>query len=244
MVAGDNVFPHIESSESGDSSSCSDEESSSVSQSPASDQDHQVPLSDTSPLDTCGVSPDGIKSWTPKCDEQHKPKLNMHFPTIEDAFLYYKEYGRQCGFDVRKSTLKTDRQGNIKAKYLQCSRGGNPYANKLRDRDGNYIEGPCRRTTSQRCFCWAQVILKPALVRGFVIMGFEEEHNHPPATARSRMFLRCNRKVSDVYQNFIMDCSRANIGLTRAHTLVKEMTGSYEDVGATISDFKNFSQLM
>ena len=112
---------------------------------------------------------------------------------------------------------------------MQCSRGGNPYANKLRDRDGNYIEGPCRRTTSQRCFCRAQVILKPALVRGFVIMGFEEEHNHPPATARSRMFLRCNRKVSDVYQNFIMECSRANIGPTRAHTLVKEMTGSYED---------------
>lgn len=166
----------------------------------------------------------------------------MHFPTLEDAYLYYKEYGRQCGFDVRKSSKKSDRRGNLLAKYMQCSRGGNPYANKLRDRDGNYIEGPCRRTTSHRCFCMAQIILKPAAVRGFVIMGFQEEHNHPFATGRSRMFLRCNRKVSTAYQHFIMDCSRANIGPTCAHTLVKEMAGSYEDVGATIFDFKNFSR--
>ena len=54
------------------------------------------------------------------------------------------------------------------------------------------------------------------------------------------MFLRCNRNVSDAYQNFIMDCSKDNIGATRAHSLVNEMTGSCEDVGATIADFKNF----
>ncbi|WOG92215.1 hypothetical protein DCAR_0311478 [Daucus carota subsp. sativus] len=166
----------------------------------------------------------------------------MHFPTLEDAYLYYKEYGRQGGFDVRKSTKKTDRYGNILAKYMQCSRGGNPYANKLRDSSGNYVEGPSRRTSSQRCFCRAQIILKPAAIRGFVIMGFEEEHNHPLATGRNKMFLRCNRNVSVAYQDFIVDFGRANIGPTRAHSLVKEMTGSYDNVGATISDFKNFSR--
>lgn len=39
-----------------------------------------------------------------------------------------------------------------------------------------------------------------------------------------------------------MDCSRANIGPTRAHTLAKEFVGSYEDVGATVCDFKNFAR--
>ena len=39
-----------------------------------------------------------------------------------------------------------------------------------------------------------------------------------------------------------MDCSRAKIGATRAYNLAKEMVGSYENVGATCSDFKNFAR--
>ena len=69
-----------------------------------------------------------------------------------------------------------------------------------------------------------------------------EEHNHPLAKGAGRMFLRCNRNLSLAYKNFIMDCSRANIGPTRAHSLVKEMTGSFDDIGATVDDFKNFSR--
>ncbi|WOG82010.1 hypothetical protein DCAR_0101169 [Daucus carota subsp. sativus] len=160
----------------------------------------------------------------------------MHFPTLEDAYLCYEEYVRQCGFDVRNSTNKTDRSGNILGKYMLGSRGGDPYANKLRDMSGNYIEGPSKRTSSQRCFCKARIILKPVPIKGFVIMGFKEEHNHPLATGRSKMFLRCNRNVSVAYQNFIFDCGRANIEPTRAHSLVKEMTSSYEDFDATIAD--------
>ena len=121
MLAGDDVLSHFESSESKDSSNASDEDSSSAFDSPASEQDNSVPLSDTSPQATCAVSPDRIKRWTPKCDYQHKPRLNMHFPTIGDAFLYYTEYGGQCGFDVRKSTLKTNRKGKILAQYCSAS---------------------------------------------------------------------------------------------------------------------------
>ena len=52
--------------------------------------------------------PNGIKNQTLKCDDKHKSRLNMHFPTLENAYLHYKEYRRQCGFDVRKSTKRTD----------------------------------------------------------------------------------------------------------------------------------------
>ena len=39
-----------------------------------------------------------------------------------------------------------------------------------------------------------------------------------------------------------MDCSRAKIGATRAYNLAKEMVGSCENVGSTVSDFKNFER--
>ena len=69
-MAGDNVIPHIESSESEDSSTALDEYMSSASDSSESEQDDHVPLSDNSCESTCVLSPNGSKNWTPKCDEK------------------------------------------------------------------------------------------------------------------------------------------------------------------------------
>ena len=55
---------------------------------------------------TCHVGLDDIKFYTPKCNEKHKSQLNQHFPTLEHAYQFYREYGRLCGFDVIKSTKK------------------------------------------------------------------------------------------------------------------------------------------
>ncbi|XP_074360103.1 protein FAR1-RELATED SEQUENCE 5-like [Apium graveolens] len=104
--------------------------------------------------------------------------------------------------------------------------------------DGKQI----RKTTSRRCNCRAVIILRPAGSRGYVIMNFIEEHNHPTTTRAARMFLRCNRNLSLENQNLIMNCSRANIGATKSSALAKEMYGSYEEVGAIVSDFKIFSR--
>lgn len=193
---------------------------------------------------TCFFTANGSKYWTPKCDDKNKPHTNQHFPTLEDAYVFYVDYGRICGFDVRKSTKKTNKCGELNAKYVMCNRGGNPSKTKSDLSSENVGEGRKvrRRTTSRRCNCKARIIMKPVGPKGFVLMSFVEEHNHPLASGAERMFLRCNRNMSIPYQNFIMDCSRVKIGSTRAHGLAKEFAGSYEDLGATVSDFKNFAR--
>ncbi|WOH13726.1 hypothetical protein DCAR_0833237 [Daucus carota subsp. sativus] len=124
-----------------------------------------------------------------------------------------------------------------------CNCGGTPDPGKSKLKDDMAAESSqVRKTTSRRCECEAHIVLKAAGLRGFVIMSFVEDHNHPLAVGAENMFLRCNRKVSKSQQNFIMDCSRAKIGATRAYNLAKEMVGSYENVGATVSDFKNFAR--
>ncbi|KAK1405527.1 hypothetical protein POM88_005132 [Heracleum sosnowskyi] len=122
--------------------------------------------------------------------------------------------------------------------------GGSPYQNRSKLLDENGVEGTHRRrkTTSRRCNCQTLIIMKPAGPKGFVIMSFIEEHNHPLATGDAKMFLRCYRNLSVANQDFIMDCSRANIGATRSHALAKELHGSYGDIGATVTDSKNFSR--
>ena len=72
--------------------------------------------------------------------------------------------------------------------------------------------------------------MKPAARGGIVVMSIVEEHNHALVEGAERIFLRCNRKLSIVHQNFIMDCARANFGPTKAYTLAKEMAGSYEEI--------------
>lgn len=254
MILAPDDGPHVESSDSDISTNNSLEESSdSDSVSTGTEQDDEVAGEEEQveyhnkdaviPDATCVVHPNGSKTWTPNCDEKYKPHTNKHFLTLEDAFIFYQEYGRQCGFDVRKSSQRSDKLGNVISKYIQCSHGGSPNTDKAKLVEEFVTEGSqIRRTTSKRCYCPAQINMKLAGLGGYVVMSFVEEHNHPLATGSDTMFLRCNRNISIALQNFIIDCSRANIGATRAYTIAKEMVGSYEDIGATVSDFKNFSR--
>ncbi|KAK1393143.1 hypothetical protein POM88_012199 [Heracleum sosnowskyi] len=80
---------------------------------------------------TCFVAANGSKYWTPNCDDKYKPQTNAYIPTLEESFTFYVDYGRIYGFDVRKSTKKSDARGNLLAKYVLCNRGGNPKKKKI-----------------------------------------------------------------------------------------------------------------
>ena len=166
------VSPHIESSESDATVHDTEPQISESSCSSDSDEDVGEQNEVDSPESVCFTSPDGVKFWTLICEDSKKPQLNQHYPTLENAFIFYKEYGRICGFDVRKYTKRTDRFGNLYAKYLICNRGGSSRPKKLLDDVGNVVEGPFRKTSSKRCNCPAQIVLKTAGNKGFCTHGF------------------------------------------------------------------------
>mgnify|MGYP003366236787 CR=1 FL=1 len=62
------------------------------------------------------------KDWIPEFSDSSKPFLDQRFSDLDQGFIFYKEYGRQSGFDVRRSTKKSDRFGNTITKYFVCSR--------------------------------------------------------------------------------------------------------------------------
>lgn len=59
------------------------------------------------------VDAKGEKYYIPKCEDMDKPYTGQCFPMLEDAYLFYFKYGRICGFDVRKSTKKTNRRREL-----------------------------------------------------------------------------------------------------------------------------------
>ena len=118
-LLGAQDVPHVESSDSDQSYRDSESETS------ESDEDVEEEMNIDGEREYPKVLPpkvlilpSGVKKWIPSCDEIFKPRTSQHFPTLEDAFLFYREYGRQGGFDVRKSGQKSNRKGNVVSKVM------------------------------------------------------------------------------------------------------------------------------
>lgn len=62
--------------------------------------------------------------WTPDVADSLRPVVGLQFNTLNEGIQFYMNYGRSGGFDVRHSTVKRDRDGNISMRYLVCSRQG------------------------------------------------------------------------------------------------------------------------
>ena len=210
-------------------SSCGDSSNVSVS----------IPVSSTESeksVTNCIVSPGGMKYFMPtSVDGSQVPFQNQSFDSLDKAYNFYREYGRLGGFDVRKTTEKRDADGTIILKHFVCSKEGFV--------DGSHSEGiRQRRTVSRRCGCKAKVVMKIRSQNRYYIFNFVELHNHPLASESGRQFLRSSREMTVSLRSFVFDAAKVNIGCSKAFSLVKEMTGGYSNVGATLRDFRNFNR--
>ncbi|KAK1359316.1 hypothetical protein POM88_043790 [Heracleum sosnowskyi] len=158
------------------------------------------------------TSPAGVEYFTPNCDEKYKPYVNRFFPSVDAA-----------GYEFYKE-------------YGRLSGFDVPSEVIVEQRTKR------RRTTSRRCDCHAMIKLKFVGLRGYVVSTFVDDHNHSLASAAGKQFLRCSRQLNFFHQNFIFDFGRANVGPVKTFNIVKEMVGSYENVCATSTDFKNFNR--
>ncbi|XP_063948184.1 protein FAR1-RELATED SEQUENCE 5-like [Daucus carota subsp. sativus] len=198
-----------------------------------------IPVSSTESeksVTNCIVSPGGMKYFMPSSvDGSQVPFQNQSFDSLDKAYNFYREYGRLGGFDVRKTTEKRDADGTIILKHFVCSKEGFV--------DGSHSEGiRQRRTVSRRCGCKVKVVMKIRSQNRYYIFNFVELHNHPLASESGRQFLRSSREMTVSLRNFVFDAAKVNIGCSKAFSLVKEMTGGYSNVGATLRDFRNFNR--
>lgn len=184
---------------------------------------------------------DGYDFWIPNCDEEVRPRVNQIFKTIELAHSFYTNYGRKCGFDVRRNEEKIV-DGKVRYKYIRCNQAGGDDTFDVAERGES--SGKCRRTATRRCKCQAKITLKHMGDEGYFVLKFVEDHNHPLVPEAGRKFLKCNRQLSLSHKNFIFDVARSNAGPKRAFSLYKELSGSYDNVGATATDFNNFGRDM
>ncbi|XP_074315797.1 protein FAR1-RELATED SEQUENCE 5-like [Silene latifolia] len=149
-----------------------------------------------------------------------KPKVGQVFETLESAELFYKEYCTICGFTPRLATTKRIKGNELPNSFalrnVVCNRQGVKESRKRKriDIDTDICENDAK--------------------------SFDEAHNHPLASPESTIFLKGNRKMTEVPKQFVTKVKVLKLGGVKAYRGWKELCGGYNNIGATEVDFKNF----
>ncbi|XP_057775121.1 protein FAR1-RELATED SEQUENCE 5-like [Salvia miltiorrhiza] len=88
----------------------------------------------------------------------------------------------------------------------------------------------------------ARAVFKLSTGGRYKITKFNEGHTHSMVPVDTRNLMHSNRNVDEFQQRLIISGIKANIGPMRTFRLAKEILGSYDDVGCTGNDFKNFAR--
>lgn len=187
------------------------------------------------PKQTEPTETDDVTTLIPECPDNIKPFLTQTFSDIDSAFKFYEDYARICGFTIRRSSEKTNKANEITSKYFVCSRSG-----KIDAIDSGSAVHRTKRTVSIKSNCLAKLVVGYAGNDTYTVKKFIESHNHEFASGEGLQFLKCNRSMTEIHKHFVSNAAKANIGPTRAHSIFKSIVGSYENVGATAIDFKNY----
>ncbi|XP_074289372.1 protein FAR-RED IMPAIRED RESPONSE 1-like [Silene latifolia] len=73
-----------------------------------------------------------------------------------------------------------------------------------------------------------------------LIDRFYEGHNHELISLKDREFQKLSRNIIDYHKMIIVSNSRLKIGATKTYRICKEHVNGFENIGASLNDFKNF----
>ncbi|XP_076905524.1 protein FAR1-RELATED SEQUENCE 5-like [Bidens hawaiensis] len=163
----------------------------------------------------------------------------MVFDSVELAYGFYVSYAHASGFSVRKNSAYTN-HGLLKLKYYVCSKEGFKSGTQYSTLDDANNGKRKRRKPSKRTGCGTHIKFRLNDKNKYEVYVFEEEHNHSFVHKDDIQFLTSARTVDYEKESAIQALSQVNLGPVRAFNILKSLYGSYEQVGATKNDFKNF----
>ncbi|KAL2901962.1 Protein FAR1-RELATED SEQUENCE 5 [Bienertia sinuspersici] len=159
----------------------------------------------------------------------------MKFDTLQQGITFYENYARISSFDTHlSSTKKRKSNGKILLKYCVYSTEG--------FRETPKLHAECKKKRPIiRMGCKARLTLK--LINdqdNYEIFSFHEGHTQTLTTPNSSHHTKQSRNLTLAHKKYIMDNSPANIEATKSYRLMKEHVGGYENMAASVTDFKNF----
>ncbi|GJZ24311.1 FAR1-related sequence 5-like protein, partial [Tanacetum coccineum] len=203
------------------------------------------------------VDDDGNRTWYLDNDIGVKPLEGCEFVSIDQAYAFYKDYGKRAGFDVRKGGHYKPKAGeDPNLKWFLCSKEGKnpkPAADKSKDVISdvseitmyqNVIVKQTRNRGSVRCGCLAKIRINKYKGNLYRVYTFIEGHNHPLVAEKDMIYMKSLRDLGYTKQHFLFQASNANFGPSTGFRLLKQICGGFDRVGATVVDCKNQKKKM
>jgi hypothetical protein len=165
-------------------------------------------------------------------DDTIVPRVGMQFPTIKDAYAFYKHYAGVVKFGIKKYHEKKG------CKWMNCVREGKC---KPSLKKGKRV----RKETTRRCGCKAGIKLKKVYAEDgslcCVVIDFvnhNHNHNFLPSPSGTKNF-HCNRELDPTYLEYIgsMQASRVPEHCLMDH--MAELHDGAENVLLTRKDLAN-----
>ncbi|XP_074288470.1 protein FAR1-RELATED SEQUENCE 5-like [Silene latifolia] len=202
------------------------------------------------------VMPGGSEEWVRNIATEFTPTIGQTFSTLDEGIQFYETYAIACGFEPRKSSTKRFRSsGDIRTKLIVCHREG------FRDSKPTILpitgeeEEPMvkasnpKKTKVTRIGCKARIFFRFIIkeidqvqVPFFVVDQFHAAHNHRLSPLKYREFQKKCRNLALQHKQTIVDNCKVNIGPTSNFRSVKEYVDGYENIGASLTEFKNFGR--
>ncbi|KAL6269599.1 hypothetical protein ACE6H2_026510 [Prunus campanulata] len=160
---------------------------------------------------------------TSEVSSELKPKWGLEFDCYEDVFNFYNMYAAKAGFGIRCSTTRTCTfTGEVTRKeYVCCKR-----------------QRGCTRTG-----CKAKLaILKVNEKNKYIVVGFNEVHNHDMTTVDKVHLLKSHRNLTESTKAYGAHMSKVNIPVHKQVSLLEVQVGGLENVGFVRRDVYNYAR--
>ncbi|XP_074299194.1 protein FAR1-RELATED SEQUENCE 9-like [Silene latifolia] len=171
------------------------------------------------------VTPGGSEEWVRNIATEFTPTIGQIFATLDEGIQFYETYAIACGFQPRKYSTKRFRSsGDIRTKLIVCHREG------FRDSKPTIVP-----ITGEE---------EEPMVKAYYPKKtkFHAAHNHLLSPLKYREFQKKCRNLVFQHKQSIVDNCKVNIGPTSTFKSVKEYVDGYENLGACLTDFKNFGR--
>ncbi|XP_074313047.1 protein FAR1-RELATED SEQUENCE 5-like [Silene latifolia] len=201
------------------------------------------------------VTPGGSEEWIRNVATQFTPRIGQSFATLDECIQFYETFADACGFEPRKSSTKRFRgNGDIKTKLIVCNREGfrdsQPKVLPSNGEEEKRIKPyDPKKTKITRIGCKAKILFRFVIkeidqvkVPLFVVDQFHAAHNHLLCPLKYKEFQNKSRHLNLHQKQTIIDNCKVNIGPTTTFRSYKEYVDGYQNVGACLTDFKNFGR--
>ncbi|XP_026459672.1 protein FAR-RED IMPAIRED RESPONSE 1-like [Papaver somniferum] len=153
----------------------------------------------------------------------------MGFESIDDAWEFYKAFGKATGFPVVKSISVTNAAGHIRSYTFTCARAG---------KCNSVSENTLRPQATIKCGCQANLVLRLYFLVGYVISQLNLEYNHEKNPENARYF-RCNRFINSRVKKQLDLLDQSAGRLCKGYDVCVNEAGGHENMTCSKKDCRN-----